>query len=156
MTTKITIKNHLQEYIIGKFYDEEKVAVRFPDSIDLYHTIYDLLEKRPMNIHRDCGNLEIFLPERSTGKKTSVYNYLGYRSVLIIQKKIETMMFAELHDLLDEQKHRYGIEYINTIHAFACKYSITSISEDAFLKNYYRWRNTIRKKNKRREYRKTA
>jgi len=156
MTTKITVKEHLQEYMIGKFYDSEKIAIRLPDNLDLYHTIYDLLESRPINVVRDCGNLEIFLPERSNGKKTNKYNYLGLRSVRIIENKIENMFWAELHDLLDEQKHREGIEYINTVYLFLRKYSITSITDDALLKNYYRWRDTVRKKNRRRDYKKTA
>lgn len=156
VTTKIDIKEHLAEFIVGKFGDHNKdIPVRFPDSIELYHTIYDLLEKRPAN-SIDLGNLEIVLPERSQGKNPVTYNYLGIRSIKIIQKRIETMFWAELHELLDHNKHMEGIEYADTVHVFMCRYSITSITEDALLKNYYRWRDKVRKKSKRREYKKNA
>lgn len=157
VTTRIQVKPHLKEYCIGKYNSHADGPVRFPDTLDLYHTIYDLLRKRPVDAPPiDRGNLEIFLPVRSNGKKVEYYNYLGERSIVIIEKKIETMMWAELHDLLDDQKHRYGIEYIETIFRFMSKYTINSITEDAMLKNYYRWRNNVRQKGKRRKYKKNA
>ena len=58
------------------------------------------------------------------------------------------MLWAEAHDFLDEQKHTYGITYINAIHNFMTMYGIDSITEDAFKKNYYRWRAEIRKRKK--------
>lgn len=42
------------------------------------------------------------------------------------------MLWAEAHDFLDEQKHTYGITYINAIHNFMTMYGIDSITEDAF------------------------
>lgn len=149
MNTKIQVPEHIREYVVGKFNDFQDGAVRFPDQTDVYHSIYDLLGKRPQNCPVDKGNLEIQLPARSIGKSPSVYNYLGLRSVCIIVKKLENMMWAELHDVLDHNKHRYGIEYIVGIHEFMNKYGIESLSEDAFLKNYYRWRAKIRRKEKR-------
>ena len=62
------------------------------------------------------------------------------------------MLWAEAHDFLDEQKHTYGITYINAIHNFMTMYGIDSITEDAFKKNYYRWRAEIRRKEKKRGY----
>jgi len=157
MTSRIEIKPHLQEYVTGKFNNLANGPVRFPDSLDLYHTIYDLLRRRPADAPPiDRGNLEIILPVRTNGKKVEYYNYLGQRSAAIIEKKIETMLWAELHDQLDEQKHRYGVEYIDTVHHFMCKYCIESISEDALLKNYYRWRHKVRQRTKRRDYKKSA
>ena len=156
MTTRIFVPEHIREYIIGKYGNFQPGAVRFPDNTDIYHTIYDLLEKRPSNIPVDRGNLEIYLPTRSIGKSPEVYNYLGVRSVAIITRKLENMMWAELHDLLDENKHRHGIDYINGIHSFISKYGLESLTEDAFLKNYYRWRAKVRRKEKRKYSRKTA
>lgn len=155
VTVKIEIKPHLVEYILGKYNGCEPGAVRFPDKIDLYHTIYDFLEKRPSNVSKDDGNLEIILPERSSGKKTSSFNYLGVRSVKIVEKKILVLFWAEVHDFLDEQKHRRGIEYKVAVYSFVRKYNITSIDEGTLLKNYYRWRENIRKRNKRRKYQKS-
>ncbi len=151
VTTKIQVKDYLKEYIIGKFNNCVDGPVRFPDALDLYHVIWDLLEKRSVNAI-DTGNLEIILPKRDCGKAPEVYNYLGVRSQKVIERKINTMMWAELHTLLDENKHEHGINYILSVHYFMRMYGIDSISEDAFLKNFYRWRDKIRRKNKKRAY----
>lgn len=100
-------------------------------------------------------NLTIILPERTTGKDPKTYNYLGIRSQIILIRKIERMLWAEVHDYLDEQKHTYGITYIDGIHNFMTCYGIDSISEDAFKKNYYRWRANLRRKEKKRGYHRT-
>lgn len=148
ITTKIQIAEHLAEYIIGKFSDGFCNPVSLPDNISLYHLVWDLTLKRPEDSQIDRGNLEIVLPDRREGKNPHVYNYISQRGAALISKKIETMMWAELHDELDDAKHRLGIEYIETIHVFCTRYNITDLTEDAMLKNYYRWRNTIRRRNK--------
>ncbi len=154
ITTKITIKPHLAEYNTRKYNACELGPIRFPDRDDLYHTVFSLTEKRPNNCPVDSGNLELVLPERREGKSPLTFNYLGYRSVKIIEKKIETRLWAELHDLIDENKHFYGIQYIESVAYFMRKYAIVSISEDALLKNYYRWREIVRQKKRRRSYQK--
>lgn len=152
MTTKITVPTHIREYIIGKYGNFQEAPIAFPDNTDIYHTIYDLLERRPASVPVDYGNLEICLPNRSSGKSPKTYNFLGIRSQQIIIRKLELMMWAELHDMVDEQKHRYGVNFISGIHAFMNKYGISSLTEDAFLKNYYRWRSKVRPKEEKRPY----
>ena len=152
MTTKINVPAHIREYLIGKYCEFQDIPVTFPDNSDIYHVIYDLLERRPVTVPVDKGNLSIALPNRSSGKSPKTYNYLGVRSQLIINRKLDLMMWAELHDMVDEQKHRYGVNFIVGIHAFMNKYGITSLSEDAFLKNYYRWRGKSRPKEEKRPY----
>ena len=156
MTTKTKVPELIRERVIARYGKFQPAAVTFPDRLDIYHMIYDLLEKRPSNVPVDHGNLEIFLPVRSVGKNTDIYNYLGLRSEYILSKKLEIMMWAELHDHLDDQKHRLGINYVVSVHSFMLKYAITGITEDAFLKNYYRWREDVRRKEKRKYQRKTA
>ncbi len=157
VTAKINIKPHLSEYCYGKFSHCSDDPVRFPDDYDIYHTIWNLMQQRPANCPADSGNLEIVLPSRrkndgSVRKDPLVYNYLGERSAKIIERKLEVMMFAELHDRLDENKHRFGIEYTETIYEFMKQYAITSITEDALIKNYYRWRDVTRRRKIRRNY----
>lgn len=154
ITTRIYVPQHIREYCVGKFNDLFEGPVRFPDQTDIYHTLWDLLEKRPLSASVDSGNLEIVLPKRDIGKSPEVYNYLGQRSQTIIIKKLELMMWAEVHELLDENKHRYGIEHIQSVHTFMRRYDIRSISEDAFIKNFYRWRELCRKKKEKRTYKK--
>lgn len=149
---KITIKEHLKEYVVGKFNNGEDNPVHFPHEYDIYHLIFDLTEKRPAGALNE-GNLEIFLPEpRNGGKKTTTYNYLSKRSQYLIEAKIETMMWAELHDLLDYNKHKLGLRYNETVYCFMKKYHIESITEDALIKNFYRHREKIRRRKLRRKY----
>jgi hypothetical protein len=160
ITSKIHIKPHLAEYCYGKFSLCTTDPVRFPDNYDIYHTIWNLMTKRPVNCPADSGNLEIHLPNRRKqeedriGKDPVVYNYLGLRAAKIIERKVEVMMFSELHDKLDENKHFLGIDYIDTVYEFMKKYQVNSITEDALLKNYYRWREVVRRRKIRRNYKK--
>ncbi len=156
ITTRISIKAHLEEYLTGRYANCRKNPIQFPDGDDLYHLIFDLMSKRPINCGDDKTGLEIYLPERSVGKDPQYYNYLGYRAQRIIERKVETLFWAELHDLIDHNKHRHGIEYTESVFTFMNRYGIESISEDALLKNYYRWRDKVRKRDKRREYRRSV
>ncbi len=155
ITTKITVEKHLAEYAIGKWESDFCAPVRFPTNSDLYITVYDLTQRRPENVYRDNGNLEIILPSRGECKEydfrknPEVYNYLSERSCKILNRKISLQFWAELHELLDHEKHVNGNQHINTIYTFKCKYRIESISEDCILKNFYRWRENLRKKTKR-------
>lgn len=154
IVAKIEIPSYLKEYCVGKYNDFVDGPIRFPDSTDLYHVIYDLLAKRPQSYQVDSGNFEIILPNRGIGKNPGTYNYLSKTAQKLICRKLEVMMFAEAHDFLDTNKHQEGIDYLHSVHTFMRKYDINAITEDAFIKNYYRWRDRIRKKNKKRNYRK--
>lgn len=149
MTVKINVEPYVAEYIMGKFFDHEAGAVRFPSALDIYVLIYDLLQKRPVCCPVDSGNLAFMLPERRQGKDPIYFNYLSLKSQKILNNKMRLMMWAELHDLMDENKHINGIQFKETVHLFMCKYSIESISDDALLKNYQRWRDKLRRKKKR-------
>ncbi|MDR1866126.1 MAG: hypothetical protein LBR08_11220 [Bacteroidales bacterium] len=150
ITTKITVKEHLKEYCIAKFSDfDEGSPVMFPRETDIYLLIWDRLRKRPVDCQIDRGNLEIALPNRREGKNPLYWNYLNRTAQKEVERKIERMMWAELRDAIDSARHRDGIPYIASISAWMDRYGISSISEDALRKNYYRWREKIRKKEKR-------
>ena len=143
ITTKINIKPHLAEYVNSKFLHHEKECVVFPDKLDIYHTIWDLLEKRPSNSFKDEGNVILGLPDRRIGKDPEYFNYLGVRSIELIQKRIETMFHAEFRAFMDENKHRKGITFKDSSFEFIAKYDIESFSADALYKDFYRWRKTV-------------
>lgn len=149
MTVKTAVEPHVAEYIRGKFFDHEAKAVRFPPALDIYILIYDLLQKRPVACPVDTGNLEFVLPERRMGKDPITFNYLSGRAQKILADKMRLMMWAELHDLMDENKHINGIQFKESVFMFMRKYAIESITEDALLKNYQRWRDKQRRKKKR-------
>lgn len=155
VTTKIKVDNHLAEYAIGKWGTDFMEPVRFPANSDLYISIYDLTVRRPINVFHDVGNLEIILPNRGDSpdfefrKNPEVYNYISERASKILNRKISVQFWAELHELLDYEKHVNGIDHLETTHYFTCKYKIESITEDCIIKNFYRWREKMRKKEKR-------
>ena len=146
---KISVAPFVAEYIKGKFYNFEAGTVKFPSSLDIYILIYDLLQKRPANRPIDSGNLEFMLPERREGKDPVSYNWLSDRSQKLLEDKMRLMMWSELHELMDENKHIHGIQFKESVFRFMRKYGIESITEDALLKNYQRWRDKQRRKKKR-------
>jgi len=149
VTTKIEVKNHLKEYIVGRYNQfDDKTPVRFPDQLDIYVLVWDLLVKRPVNCPVDSGNLEIVLPERYGAKSPSYYNYIGSRSQKRIEKKIEIMMWTDFREFVETERLK-GYSIIHCISRFISKYGISSISEDALVKSYYRWRNRVYERDKR-------
>lgn len=146
---KIQITDYVAEYIKGRYFDEEFQAVRFPANADIYHLIYDLMSKRPANHPIDRGNLEFCLPARRQGKDPEVYNYLSARATKILENRMKLLLWAELHTAMDEGKHLKGLQFKDTAYIFLQKYGIESITEDALLKNYQRWRDKLRRSKKR-------
>lgn len=158
-TTKISIDDHLAEYCIAKFGEDFTEPVRFPDNLDLYHTIADLTQKMPVGVYQVTGNLEIVLPAKgksidSIRKNPAVYNYLSANSCRIINNKIKILFWAELHEYVDTNRHLKGVTIIECVYTFMCRYRITKITEDALVKNYQRWKNVVRPRDKR-PYRKS-
>lgn len=145
ITTKIEIRDYLAEYVRGKYNNHEDGPVRFPDNLDIYHVIYDLMAKRPTN-GIDKGNLEICLPDRSIGKRPEFYNYLSERSIRIIERKLQIMFYSEVHEFFDDNKHREGIDYIHSACLFLNKYGISTLTEDALIKSHKRWRDKCRQR----------
>ena len=47
ITTKITVEPHLAQYCYAKYSSdpEGSMPVRFADNLDVYHLVYNLLEK---------------------------------------------------------------------------------------------------------------
>lgn len=147
--TKINIDPAVAEYVRGRYFDAGIGAVHFPPGSDIYILLYDLVQRRPADHFVDAGNLEFCLPDRRAGKSPETYNYFSARSAKIIGDKLRTAMWADLHDYMDEQKHRYGLQLKDSAYAFLVRYGITSITEDALLKHYQRWRDKMRRRAKR-------
>ncbi|OJU34447.1 MAG: hypothetical protein BGN96_13900 [Bacteroidales bacterium 45-6] len=157
VTIRLHIKNHLAEYLNGKYYHRDKGCVCIPDHLDLYHKIWDLLLKRPDNCPPErFGNIILGLPDRRIGKDPATYNYLGERSIRLIERSIEILFFRELHEQLDFNKRELNIQYQDTVFLFKAKYGIESLTDDALIKDFYRYRELIRQRKVRRKYEKTS
>lgn len=153
-TTKITVEEHIAEYCVGKWGTDFAEPVRFPDNLDIYHTLSDLTQKMPSDVFVISGNLEVVLPTRtkdgdSIRKNPEVYNYISGTSSQILNRKIKILFWAELHEEVDSNRHRHGISIIESIYTFMCRYRITKITEDALVKHYQRWRYSVRRREKR-------
>ena len=61
---------------------------------------------------------------------------------------------AAEYEVDENDLNGHELNNLDIVHNFLCAYCIDSISEDALLKNFYRWRENIRKRKKRREYKK--
>jgi len=154
IVTKITITPYLAEYLFGKFNNGSIEPIHFPENSDLYHVIWQLMMKRPKNVScNDDGNLLIYLPDRREGKNPKTYNYLSPFSACIIEKHVRRMFNEELRSQLADNRER-GRQFldIEVVHQFICNYGIESVTEDALLKNFYRWRENLRKMRNRRNY----
>ncbi len=156
ITTSINITPYLAEYLRGKYNNGSDDPVRIPDNTDLYHIIWQLMARRPSGRSPlDVGNLTICLPDRRVGKDPQIYNYLYPRSVKMIDAHIRRMFNYDLHEsMMENRQNGYILTNLDVAHRFLCAYGIISLSEDALLKNFYRYRENIRKRAKRRDYKK--
>lgn len=154
MTATISIKPHLAEYMKAR-YGQLDGIIRLPDSDDLYHLIWQLMGRTPAGVNPfdRQGNLVMALPDRRLGKDPAVFNYLSHRSEEIIEKKIRQLFTLELHQAMDANAHNgHLLTNQEMVCCFMAQYGIESISEDALLKDYYRWRDLVRRR-KKRQYR---
>jgi len=155
ITTKIKVKPHLAEYLYGKYNNcDSRCPINLPESDDLYHLMWQLMKKRPKNATPvDEGNLCLNLEEKHKGKDPSVYNFLDAGSAQIIESKIEALFFLELHQRTDENRRDgFPITTQQVVYMMLCEYGIESITEDALIKNDYRWQAKVRRNKRRRGY----
>ncbi len=137
-------KQYLAEFLTGKYFSKEKDCVQIPDHLDLYHKVWDLLSKRPTNSAPELtGNVSLGLPDRRIGKDPATYNYLSYRALKIIEKSLRNLFFRELHECLEFNKKEHKINYIDTVFLFKKKYMIESVTDDALIKEFYRYREDL-------------
>lgn len=160
----IKIEPYLAEYVIGKYGTEHKHGtVKIPHTTDLYHCIWENMSRRHSNQPAVvAGNLRILLPVRRSGtagnpwKNPAYFNYLSVAAAKEIEAQIRRMFNFELHRvLLENEEFGRQRRNIDVIYDFIRTYQLKSISSDALLKNYYRFRNRLKPK-KVRKYQKVA
>ena len=160
----IQIEQYLAEYISAKYRkDTTTGGVKIPSTTDLYFCVWENMTKQRSN-QPDVvnGNLCIHLPQRKAGviaspwKDPAYYNYLSPAAAKEIEAQIRRMFNFELHRILLENEE-FGRQKRNldVIYDFIRSYQLKSISSDALLKNYYRFRNRLSPK-KVRKYQKVA
>lgn len=153
--TTISIEPYLAEYITAKYeVDARTGGVKIPSSTDLYFCLWEQMSKRRANQpeYKD-GNLRIFLPFRKSGvngtpwKDPAYYNYLSPAAVKEIENQIRRMFNFELHRiLLENEEFGRKKRNLDVVYEFIRAYKLKSISSDALLKNFYRFRHRLRPK----------
>ena len=148
VTTRVQLTAYVAEWV-NRRYGDAWGLVRFPRSSDLYLLLYELMSKRPYNSPVDRGNVKIALPDRreanrSGGKSPEQFNYITQEATKTLDRRLTMMFWAEVHDNLDEARHRHGLQYKEAARLFIRRYRITGISEEGILKNYQRWRKKVR------------
>lgn len=166
-TTAIRIEPYLAEYISKKFKIDEKTGgVKIPYTTDLYFVVWNLMAKPGSHANtcngrtskpggrtddsRDSSNLRIFLPTRRSfidgcpGKDPAYFNYLSPTSAKQIEKTIRMMFDFEFHRLMMENEEA-GRPKKNqeVVSDFMHRYQLESITEDALLKNFYRYKQRL-------------
>ena len=110
------------------------------------------MSRRPSGAIQKPGNLTLALPHRREGKDPETYNYLSDRALRCVDKAVRREFNQELHALLlDNDQRGHLFDNIDIVLQFINMYGLESISEEALLKNFYRWRENLRKRKARRE-----
>lgn len=139
-TLKITLRPFLAEYLQIKYSWPVRDVVRIPSDSDLYFVLLDLLSRRPPSAPPDRGNCTIVLPNRSYGKRPEQFNYLSCRAQLRLQSYVTVMYWAEFHRYVEMQVHVRGHQLHEAVYFWLDMYHIESLSHDAHVKNFQRWR----------------
>lgn len=152
----IHIEPYLAEYISKKYKIDQKTGVvKIPYTTDLYYVVWNLMAKprqEPVSLGSDVEavNLRIHLPNRRhgadelPGKNPAYFNYLSPASAKKIEMEVRLMFNFELHRLLMENEE-FGRPRKNfdVVYDFIQTYQLKSITTDALLKNFYRYRNRL-------------
>ena len=154
------IEDYLAEYITAKFKKNESGGkIEVPSNNDLYFCLWHHMSKPNGRAQPSEGcNLRIALPCRRSGaaegpwKDPAYYNYISQAGVKEVEACIRLQFNFELHRvLLENEEFGHKRRNIDVVYDFIRTYELKSISPDALLKNYYRYRARIRPK-RTREY----
>lgn len=163
----ISIEPYLAEYAQMKFADGGRNgAIRIPYNSEFYHCVWEHMAKRRVNqVVRTDGNLGILLPSRRLAedgpvKNPAYYNYLSPVAVQMIERYLRRQFNYEFHQLmLDNENNGRPVRQQDLVADFIRRYRLESISEDALLKSFQRYRQRLhprkpRKYEKRRKIKK--
>ena len=158
----IRIEPYLAEYARSVFdVDRQTGAVRIPYTSELYHCVWEHMAKRRVDQPQVTdGNLCIILPSRrvvdeGVVKNPAYYNYLSPTAAMLIERHLRLRFNYEFHQtMLENEKQGRPSHQYQVAHKFMRQHNLESISEEALLKNFQRYRNRLYPK-KARKYKKT-
>lgn len=143
ITATIEVKPHLAAYLYVRYAKCVKSgAIQLPSTSILYHRIGELTVRRPKDVSwRETGNLTLVLPDPRHGKNPETYNYLGQKSVRVLELEIDTMLKMDLYSYLLQEKFQRGVMYKKSLIAFMEKYNIADTNESGLMKAFQRWKS---------------
>lgn len=147
----IRVEPYLATYAKMKFdVDPKTGGIRIPDSFDLYHCVWQLMERRPADAELPGDpNLLIWLPARRgtdglAQKNPAFWNYLSPRSARQVEIQLRRLFNWEFHHYMDTAIHgEQRRTKIQAVRSFISKYGLGLDCEDALLKNIQRHERTI-------------
>lgn len=145
----IRVEPYLAKYARAKFdVDPKTGGIRIPDSFDLYHCVWQLMERRPKGAELpEDPNLTIWLPARRcteglAQKNPAYWNYLSPRSQRLIEKSLRRLFNWEFHHFCDNLVSQ-SVTKKEAVDRFISKYDLGIDAEDTLLKNLQRHERTI-------------
>lgn len=150
-TATLLVPAYLCEYVRALYSDfSDAGAVRFPPSSDLSQLLTSAMCRRraggvavPPDM-ADFVSLPVVLPTAG-GKRAETFCCLSADGQRRIVHRLRVMLWAELHGWLDDCLHRRGWSLQEGVRLFCLRWGITTLTEGALLKNYYRWRQRVRR-----------
>lgn len=145
----IRVEPYLAQYARMKFDTDPKTGgIKIPDSFDLYHCIWQLMERRPRHTEdQDDTNLSIWLPARRgidgvTQKNPAFWNYIPRRKFWIIEKALRRLFNWEFHHYCENLVSQ-SVTKKEAVDRFIRMYGLGLDCEDALLKNLQRHERAI-------------
>lgn len=141
----IHVEPYLAIYAKKKFAkDPATGAIKIPDTFDLYHCVWQVMRRRPMDT-KPLGdeNLQIWLPARRcaegvTQKNPAYWNYISPRGARHVENQLRRLFNWEFHHYCEENL-AMGVSKVDTVRNFIRQYGFSLDSEDALLKNLQRY-----------------
>lgn len=153
-TCCICVEPYLAVYARRKFEVDQKTGgIKIPDNFDLYHCVWQLMSKWPLErwhigvkrrVEVPQGNLLIHLPNRRPeggfGKNPRYWNYISPRSARVINRELKRLFDWEFHHYVENALiYGRGISKKEAVRRFSAKYGLGIDTEDALLKNFQRY-----------------
>lgn len=150
----ISVQPYLAAWARRRFdVDARSGGIIIPPSYDLYHTVWQLMQKWPRErwavgvsrrVAAPGGNLQIHLPYRraedGVGKNPHYWNYLSARSGRIIGRQLKRLFDAELHDWVRRATSAPSRQTKSeAVRQFVRHWRLGIDAEDALLKNLQRY-----------------
>ena len=142
----IRVEPYLAAYARRKFEaDPVTGGIRIPDSFDLYHCVWQVMERPPRGYHPTGNeNLCIWLPFRRTSpsKHPEHWNYISPRHQWAVEKQLRRLFNWEFHHFVGQQLE-HGQMKVDAVREFVRLYHLGLDCEDALLKNLQRHERTM-------------